>query len=138
MRNLSLILIVTPAILSALLVTGCSRSQVARNAHVQDLGVLKLQPGVPTRMPVADDVSLYCVASRPEQLPQKVEFFTTVTNESENTSRLEVDVVPTPSDYHRLGLKHASVPFRSGQRCEFKVAENEYVRFTPTVDTAQR
>jgi hypothetical protein len=102
---------------------------------VQDLGVLKLQADTPKQLPVSAEVSLYCVTGRPEQLPQKVELFATVTNASDNAQRLDVDVVPTPADYHRLGLKHLSVPFHSGERCEFKVSENEWVRFTPTLDT---
>lgn len=84
-------------------------------------------------MPVATDVSLYCVSSRPEQLPQKVEFFATITNAADNTARLEVDVIPTPADYMRLGLKHLSVPFLPGEPCAFKVTEKEWVRFTPTL-----
>ena len=137
MRKSSFIIIIAPVILAALFVAGCSRSQIpsrASNAHMQDLGVLKLQAGTRTPMPLAGDVSLYCVFSRPEQLPQKVEFFATVTNAPDNTQRLEVDVVPTPADSRRLWLKHASVPFHPGERHEFRVAENEYVRFTPTLD----
>jgi|WetSurMetagenome_2_1015567.scaffolds.fasta_scaffold534804_2 hypothetical protein len=135
MRKSSFIITITPAILAALFVAGCSRSQIPPNAHVQDLGVLKLQAGTRTPMPLAGDVSLYCVASRPEQLPQKVEFFATVTNASNNTQRLDVDVVPTPVDYQRLGLKHLSVPFHPGERYEFKVSENEWVRFIPRLET---
>ena len=134
MRKSSFTITIAPAILAALFVAGCSRSQIPHNAHVQDLGVLKVQVGTRTPMPLAGDVSLYCVAASPEQLPQKVEFFATVTN-ADNTLRLDVDVVPTPADYQRLGLKHFSVPFHAGERCEFKVSQNEWVRFTPRLDT---
>jgi hypothetical protein len=102
---------------------------------VQDLGVLKLKADTPKKLPVSEDVSLYCVSGTPEQLPQRVELFATVTNAADNTQRLDVDVVPTPADYHRLWLKHGSVPLHLGEQCAFRVSENEWVQFTPTLDT---
>ncbi|HWQ92533.1 MAG TPA: hypothetical protein VN673_12745 [Clostridia bacterium] len=120
-------------VLVPLCLLGCSKHSLPPNAHVQELGVLKLTHDTPKRLPASEDVSLYCVAGRPEQLPQKVELFATVTHASDQTLRLDIDVVPTPADYQRLGLKHLSVPFRSGERYEFKVSESEWVQFIPTL-----
>jgi hypothetical protein len=128
----SLVSAITPVLFAALL--GCSRNNLPPNAHVQELGVLKLSASTRTLLPVAPDVSLYCVESRPDQLPQKIELFATVSNASDNTQTLNIDVVPTPSDYMRLGLKHLTVPFRSGKLYEVKVSQNEWIRFTPKLD----
>src|SRR3954451_14844 len=104
------------AVLVGLGLVSCSKNPIPANAHVQALGVLKLKTGTPEKMPVSEDVSLYCAYSRPEQLPQKVKLFATVTESPDKSHRLVVDVVPTPSDYKRLNLKQANIPFHSGEQ----------------------
>ena len=106
-------------------------AELPAGAHVQDLGSLKLPPGTRTQLPVSTNVALYCVFSRPDQLPQKVELFASVTSTPDANDTLSIDVVPTPADYNRLALKHLSVPYRPGERCQVKVSENEWLRFTP-------
>jgi hypothetical protein len=113
---------------------GCSKNSIPANAHVQELGVLKLKADTPAEMPVSKDVSLYCAYGRPEQMPQKIQLFANVTQSPDKSLRLVVDVVPTPADYKRLNLKHADVPLRSGEHYAFKVGDNEWVGFTPTVE----
>jgi hypothetical protein len=122
------------AVLVGLGLIGCSKNPIPANAHVQELGVLKVKVDTAEPMPVSDDVSLYCAFSRPEQLPQKVQLFATVAQSPDKSLRLVVDVVPTPADYKRLQLKQASFPFHSGERCALRVGENEYIKFTPTLD----
>ena len=124
------------AVLAGLCLMGCSQNPIPPNAHVQELGVLKLKAGAPVQMPVSDDVSLYCAFSRPEQLPQKVQLFATVAESPDKSKspRLVVDVVPTPADYKRLNLKQANIPLHPGEHYAMRVGDNEYIRFTPTLD----
>src|SRR3954454_20579891 len=125
---------VTGAVLAGLSLIGCSKNPIPANAHVQELGILKLKAGTPEQMPASEDVSLYCALSRPEQLPQKIQLVATATQSPDKSLRLVVQVVPTPADYKRLTLKQATFPFHSGEPCALRVGENEYIRFTPTVD----
>jgi len=122
------------AVLVGMCLIGCSKNPIPPNAHVQELGVLKLKAHTPEQMPVSGDVSLYCAFSRPEQLPKKVELFATITESPDKEARRVVDVVPTPADYKRLDLKQANMPFHSGEQYALRVGENEYIRFTPTLD----
>ncbi len=123
-------------VLAGLCVVSCSKNSIPLNAHVQDLGGLEFRANTPKQLPVSGDVSLYCVSGRPEQLPQKVELLCTVTRSPDNLLHLGLEVVPTPGDYKRLWLKQLSVPVRSGDLCEVRVGENEWIRFTATVPGA--
>jgi hypothetical protein len=125
---------ITLVVLASILLSGCSKSQIPSNAHVQDLGVVRLKAEGPTPIPLSGDMSLYCVAGRPEQLPQKVEFTMSLTKSPDGSVRLALDGVPTPADNARLWLKHLSVPFKSGALCEAKIGEDAWIRFTPVAE----
>jgi hypothetical protein len=122
------------AILATVLWTGCSKSQIPSNAHIQDLGVVRLMAQSPTPIRLSGDMSLYCVAGRPEQLPENVEFNMSLTKSPDGAVRLAADGVPTPADYRRLWLKHLDFPFKSGAVCKVKIGEDAWIRFTPVVE----
>jgi hypothetical protein len=126
-----ILFIPTVAILTGIFVSGCSKSQIAANAHVQDLGVVRLKAQSPTPISLPGDVSFYCTAGRPEQLPQKVVLTMSLTKSHDGSIWLAMDNVPTPADYARLSVKHVEFPFQSGVVCEAKIGENAWVRFTP-------
>ena len=125
---------ITLTVLASILLSGCSKSQIPSNAHVQDLGVVRLNAQSPTPIPLTGDLSLYCVAERPEQLPQKVQFTMSLTKSPDGSVRLALDGVPTPADYTRLWLKHLDVPFQSGTAYETKIGEDAWIRFTPVLE----
>ncbi len=120
--------------LLGLCVGNCSTSSIPASARVQDLGVLALKADVPRQIPLSGTASSYCVALKPEQLPQKVELFATLARLPDKTLRIWLELVPTPSDYDRLWLKRLSAQVRSGDRCEIRVGEHEWIRFTPTLE----
>jgi len=122
------------AALITLCAVSCSKNSLPPNAHVEDLGVLHLTAQTPKQMPLPGDPSLYCVTGRPEQMAQKVELSITATQLPDASLRLALDIVPTPADYHRLSLKHAEMPFKSGSTCWVKAGENTWLKFTPTLD----
>lgn len=124
------------AVLVGLGLVSCSKNPIPPNAHVQELGVLTFKANTPKQLPVYGDPSLYCVWGRPEQLAKKVELFATAKQWRDNTILVDLDVMPTPADYKRLNLKHGSFAADSGKRCLFRITDNEWISFTPKLETS--
>lgn len=123
--------ITTVAILTSIFALGCSRSQIPAGAHVQDLGVVRLNTQSPTPIPLSGDVSHYCVPGSPEQLAKKVELSMKLKKSADGSLWVVLHNTPTPADYARLSFKHGEFLLESGGPFVVKISEKAWIRFTP-------